>query len=62
MVGLVILYMGFAGVTGMTILGTTSGYILGMVYAVLGMGGGDPAGTVFHADAAHGGALHRAVG
>ena len=37
-VGLVILYMGFAGVTGMTILGTTSGYILGMVYAVLGMG------------------------
>lgn len=37
-VGLVILYMGFAGVTGMTMLGTTSGYILGMVYAVLGMG------------------------
>jgi hypothetical protein len=37
-VGLTILYLGFAGVTGMTMFGTTSGYILGMVYAVLGMG------------------------
>lgn len=38
-VGLTILYLGFAGVTGMTVLGTTQGYILGMVYAVVGMGG-----------------------
>lgn len=38
-VGLTILYLGFAGVTGMTLLGTTQGYILGMVYAVVGMGG-----------------------
>ena len=37
-VGLTILYLGFAGVTGMTLLGTTQGYILGMVYAVFGMG------------------------
>jgi hypothetical protein len=38
-VGLGILYLGFAGVTGMTVLGTTQGYILGMIYAVVGMGG-----------------------
>jgi len=38
-VGLTILYLGFAGVTGMTLLGTTQGYILGMIYAVMGMGG-----------------------
>ncbi|MDG3041439.1 hypothetical protein [Roseicyclus marinus] len=38
-VGLSILYLGFAGVTGMTILGTTQGYILGMVNAVVGMAG-----------------------
>jgi hypothetical protein len=37
-VGLTILYLGFAGVTGMTLLGTTQGFILGMVYAVVGMG------------------------
>lgn len=36
-VGLSILYLGYAGVTGMTLLGTTQGYILGMVYAVAGM-------------------------
>ena len=36
-VGLAILAVGYAGVTGMTLLGTTSGYILGMVYAVVGM-------------------------
>jgi len=36
-VGLSILYTGFAGVTGMTLLGTTQGYILGMVYALVGM-------------------------
>jgi hypothetical protein len=59
-VGLVILYMGFAGVTGMSVLGTTSGYILGMVYAGARHGRGDPAGAVFHADAAHGGPVHRA--
>ena len=38
-VGLSILYLGYAGVTGMTILGTTQGYILGMVYALVGVGG-----------------------
>lgn len=37
-VGLVILYMGFAGVAGMTLIGTTSGYRLGMIYAGVGMG------------------------
>lgn len=37
-VGLTILYLGFAGVTGMTVLGTTQGYILGMAYAIFGMG------------------------
>lgn len=36
-VGLSILFFGYAGVTGMTVLGTTQGYILGMVYAVVGM-------------------------
>jgi hypothetical protein len=38
-VGLTILYLGYAGVTGMTLLGSTQGYILGMIYAVIGMGG-----------------------
>jgi hypothetical protein len=37
-VGLVILYMGFAGVAGLTLFGTTNGYILGMVYSVIAMG------------------------
>jgi uncharacterized membrane protein YpjA len=37
-VGLSILYFGFLGVTGVTLLGTDAGYILGMVYAVIGMG------------------------
>jgi hypothetical protein len=37
-VGLAILYLGYAGVTGMTLLGTTQGYILGMIYAVVGLG------------------------
>ena len=37
-VGLTILYVGFAGITGMTLLGTTEGFVLGMVYAVIGMG------------------------
>jgi len=37
-VGLTILFMGYFGITGMTLLGTTQGYILGMVYAVFGMG------------------------
>jgi hypothetical protein len=36
-VGLVILGFGYAGVTGMTLFGTDSGYILGMVYAVAGL-------------------------
>jgi hypothetical protein len=36
-VGLAILWFGYAGVTGMTLLGTTSGYILGTVYAAAGM-------------------------
>ncbi|MBF9057899.1 hypothetical protein HKCCSP123_01770 [Rhodobacterales bacterium HKCCSP123] len=38
-VGLTILYLGYAGITGMTLLGTTQGYILGMVYALVGLGG-----------------------
>lgn len=38
-VGLTILFMGYAGVTGMTVLGTSQGYILGMIYAVIGLGG-----------------------
>jgi hypothetical protein len=38
-VGLTILYLGFAGITGMTLFGTESGYILGVVYALIGMGG-----------------------
>ncbi|MCU4652296.1 hypothetical protein N8I71_05610 [Roseibacterium sp. SDUM158016] len=37
-VGLTILYLGYAGITGITVFGTTSGYILGMLYAVIGMG------------------------
>jgi hypothetical protein len=37
-VGLVILYMGFAGVAGLTLFGTTNGYILGMIYSVIAMG------------------------
>jgi len=37
-VGLTILFMGYSGITGMTLLGTTQGYILGMAYAVLGLG------------------------
>lgn len=37
-VGLAILYMGFAGVAGMTLFGTMSGYRLGMIYAGVGMG------------------------
>jgi hypothetical protein len=36
-VGLAILAFGYAGITGMTLLGTTSGYILGMAYAGFGM-------------------------
>jgi uncharacterized membrane protein YuzA (DUF378 family) len=38
-VGLTILYLGFAGITGMTLFGTESGYILGVIYALIGMGG-----------------------
>jgi hypothetical protein len=38
-VGLVILGLGYAGVTGMTLFGTTQGYILGMVYAAAAMAG-----------------------
>jgi len=38
-VGLSILYLGYAGVTGLSVPGGTQGYILGMVYAVAGMGG-----------------------
>ena len=37
-VGLAILFFGYAGLTGMTALGTTNGYIFGMVYAAIGMG------------------------
>jgi hypothetical protein len=37
-VGLSILYAGWAGVTGFTIFGTTRGYILGMLFALVGMG------------------------
>ncbi len=37
-VGLTILYLGFAGITGMSMFGTSSGYILGMIYAAIGMG------------------------
>jgi len=37
-VGLSILYAGFLGLTGVTLLGTTQGYILGMLYALIGMG------------------------
>jgi hypothetical protein len=36
-VGLAILAFGYAGITGMTLLGTSSGYILGMIYAAVGM-------------------------
>jgi hypothetical protein len=36
-VGLTILYMGFAGITGMTMFGTTEGFIFGMIYAAVGM-------------------------
>ncbi len=36
-VGLAILGIGYAGVTGMTLLGTTQGYVLGMVYAAAAM-------------------------
>jgi hypothetical protein len=49
-----------AGITGMTLLGTSSGYILGMIYAAVGDGRRPRSGAVFHADPAHGGALHRA--
>ena len=35
-VGLTILFIGFAGLTGMSALGTSSGYVLGMAYAALG--------------------------
>jgi hypothetical protein len=35
-VGLAILFVGFAGLTGMSAPGTSSGYVLGMAYAVLG--------------------------
>ncbi|MEQ8366470.1 MAG: hypothetical protein RIB61_07160 [Roseicyclus sp.] len=38
-VSLSILYAGFLGLTGATLLGTTKGYILGMIFAVVGLGG-----------------------
>ncbi|MEM7722644.1 MAG: hypothetical protein AAF376_09735 [Pseudomonadota bacterium] len=38
-VGLTILYAGFLGLTGVTLLGTEAGYILGMVYAAMAAGG-----------------------
>jgi hypothetical protein len=38
-VGLTILGIGYAGVTGMTLLGTTQGYVLGMIYAAVAMAG-----------------------
>ncbi len=38
-VGLIILYAGYSGLTGVTWLGTDAGYLLGMVYAVIALGG-----------------------
>jgi hypothetical protein len=49
-VGLTILYLGFAGITGMTLFGTESGYILGVVYALIGMGGVIASGALLHAE------------
>lgn len=38
-VGLVILYMGWVGLTGLSFAGSQTGYVLAMVYAALAMGG-----------------------
>lgn len=37
-VGLSILYFGYLGLTGVTLLGTNAGYILGMIYAAVALG------------------------
>jgi hypothetical protein len=59
-VGLTILYMGFAGITGMTLFGTTEGFIFGMIYAAVGMAAVIASGALLHAETPHGGAVHRA--